>query len=78
MNMPKNRFTLLVATLGALALAPLTHAADSGATAHANKGVQYSSQGAFDQAIQEFTEAIKINPNDARFYKDRGGVYLTT
>src|SRR6476469_8995536 len=77
MNMPKNRFILLAASLLALALAPFSYAAKGDAAAHGNKGVQLSQQGAFDQAIAEFTEAIKLDPSDVRFYKDRGGVYLT-
>src|SRR3954452_11633794 len=77
MNMPKYRFVLL-ASLLALAFAPLSYAAKGDAKAQANKGVQLAQQGAFDEAIAAFTEAIKIDPSDARFYRDRGGVYLTT
>src|ERR1043165_1596917 len=78
MNMPKNRFILLAVSLLSLALAPRSYAAKGEAAAHANKGVQLSQQAAFDQAIAEFTEAIKLDPSDPRFYRDRGGVYLTT
>jgi len=77
MNNPKTRIILSVAILLALAAARLTLAADASATAHANKGVQLSQQGALDQAVVEFNEAIKIDPKDVRFYRDRGGVYLT-
>ena len=47
------------------------------AAEHANKAVQLSQQGAFDQAIEEFNKAIEANPKDARLYNDRGGIYLT-
>jgi Flp pilus assembly protein TadD len=76
MNIPKNRF-ILAATVVVLALAPVSQAANPTATGHANKGVQLAQQGAFDQAVEEFTKAIQADPKDARFYRDRGGVYLT-
>lgn len=78
MNMLKNPFIVLAASLFALAVVPLSYAADNAATAHGKKGVDMAQQGAFDQAIGEFTEAIKLAPTDPRFYRDRGGVYLTT
>jgi tetratricopeptide (TPR) repeat protein len=78
MNIPKKPFISLVACLAAFALAPFAQAADSPPTAHANKGVQLAQQGAFEEAIAAFTKAIEANPKDVRFYKDRGGVYLTT
>ena len=77
MNMPRN-LSILVAVFVSAAFAPLLCAADSAATAHANKGVKFAQEGAFDQAVLEFTEAIKLEPKDMRFYRDRGGVYLTT
>ncbi|MDQ6939992.1 MAG: tetratricopeptide repeat protein, partial [Verrucomicrobiota bacterium] len=52
-------------------------AAGGSSAEHANKGVQLSQQGAFDQAIEEFGKAIEDSPKDARLYNDRGGVYLT-
>src|ERR1051325_7239057 len=78
MNMPKNLFALVAISFVTLAAGPLLVAADSAAMAHANKGVKLAQEGAFDQAILEFTEAIKLEPRDMRFYRDRGGVYLTT
>ena len=76
MKIPKTPFIFLAAAVAVLALTPL-HAANPTATGHANKGVQLSQQGAFDQAVEEFTKAIAADPKDARFYRDRGGVYLT-
>src|SRR5688572_32793093 len=76
MKIPKTPFLFLAAALAVLALTPL-HAANPTATGHANKGVQLAQQGAFDQAVEEFTKAIEADPRDARFYRDRGGVYLT-
>ena len=46
-----------------------------GAVEHANKGVKLAQTGAYEEAIVEFTTAIKISPNDARIYNDRGRVY---
>ncbi|MBA2430911.1 MAG: tetratricopeptide repeat protein, partial [Chthoniobacterales bacterium] len=43
----------------------------------AARGVQLAQQGAHEEAIAAFTKAIEANPKDARFYNDRGGVYLT-
>jgi tetratricopeptide (TPR) repeat protein len=77
MNISKTPFIFLAATLVALAIAPLAPAANPTATGHATKGVQLAQQGAFDQAVEEFTKAIEADPKDARFYRDRGGVYLT-
>ena len=77
MKIPKIPFILLAFTCLVWALAPLAHAANPTATGHATKGVQLAQQGAFDQAVEEFTKAIQADPKDARFYRDRGGVYLT-
>ena len=77
MNNAMNRFIFLAVTLGVLAPVPLTRAANETATAHATKGVQLAQQGAFDQAIEEFTKAIEVDPKDARIHRDRVGVYLT-
>ena len=76
MNNAMNRLSFEVVTLGELALA-LSDAADATATAR-DEGVQLAQQGAFDEAIEEFTKAIEIDPEDVRIYRDRGGVYLTT
>jgi tetratricopeptide (TPR) repeat protein len=46
-----------------------------GAAEHANKGVNLAQTGAYDEAIAEFTKAIKLSPDDARIYDDRGRVY---
>src|SRR5688572_10417897 len=77
MKISKTPFILLAFTCVVLAVAPLAYAANPTATGHATKGVQLAQQGAFDQAVEEFTKAIQADPNDARFYRDRGGVYLT-
>src|SRR5688572_31375296 len=77
MKISKTPFILLAFTCAVLGLAPLAHAANPIATGHATRGVQLAQQGAFDQAVEEFTKAIEADPKDARFYRDRGGVYLT-
>src|SRR3954468_638033 len=79
MNIPKHAITFLIAGCIAFSLVSLAGAAEKeGATGHAKKAVELSQQGAFDQAIQEFTLAIEASPKDVRLYRDRGGVYLTT
>jgi tetratricopeptide (TPR) repeat protein len=40
-----------------------------------NNGIEYGSQGKDDEAIAEFSKAIKINSNDAEAYNNRGVVY---
>jgi tetratricopeptide (TPR) repeat protein len=40
-----------------------------------NNGIEYGSQGKDDEAIAEFSKAIKINPNDAEAYNNRGVAY---
>jgi len=43
--------------------------------AHIFKGVQYDDQGKYEQAINEFTRAIEINPGYADIYNKRGLSY---
>ncbi|HID74372.1 MAG TPA: tetratricopeptide repeat protein, partial [Planctomycetaceae bacterium] len=40
------------------------------------RGVQAAERGDFDQAIQWFTRAIRLNPNLAEAYRDRGLMYI--
>jgi len=42
---------------------------------HNQKGLLLSEQGNYDAAIKEFTEAIKLDPNEAVLYYNRGAVY---
>jgi tetratricopeptide (TPR) repeat protein len=41
-------------------------------TIYNNRGTAYSSKGDHDHAIQDFTEAIRLNPNYAYTYRNRG------
>jgi len=43
---------------------------------HNDLGVEYYNNGKYDEAISEFTEAIKENPNNADFFFNRGYTYL--
>ena len=45
------------------------------ATEAYRKGCEYSKNGNYDQAISEYTKAIKINPNYESAYGNRGGSY---
>ena len=40
-----------------------------------DKGIKYIGEGKYDEAIYEFTKAIKINPNDTNIYINRGSAY---
>src|SRR5438067_9532754 len=40
--------------------------------AHNNHGVSLYKQGHYDEAIAELDQAIKMNPNDATAYSNRG------
>jgi tetratricopeptide (TPR) repeat protein len=51
------------------------------AAAYYNRGLDYSLKftidgdaAAYDRAIADFTKAIEINPRDANYYNDRGGL----
>ena len=41
-----------------------------------NRGSQYLRNNMYDEAIAEFNEAIRINPNDASAYCNRGMAYV--
>ena len=40
-----------------------------------NRGVAYFQKGEYDQAIAEFTEAIRLDPTDTQAYVNRGVAY---
>ena len=40
-----------------------------------NRGFDYDVKGEHDNAIANFTEAIRLNPKDAKAYQGRGAVY---
>ena len=75
--------TCLTVALLVMSQAPSTFAQSkkksggTSATEHARRGVELAGQGALEPALVEFTAAIEANPKDPRFYRDRGGVYLT-
>jgi tetratricopeptide (TPR) repeat protein len=48
------------------------------ATAFNNRGVAYASKRQLDRAIQDFDQAIRINPNDALAFGNRGNYYAVT
>lgn len=46
------------------------------AEAYYNRGVDYYQNGEYDQAIADFSEAIRLDPTMAMAYSNRGAVYL--
>jgi tetratricopeptide (TPR) repeat protein len=40
------------------------------------RGVAYARKGGLDQAISDFSEAIRLNPKLAKGYSDRASAYL--
>ncbi|GHU76330.1 hypothetical protein FACS189461_3780 [Spirochaetia bacterium] len=45
------------------------------AESHFTKGKSFNDKKDWDNAIAEYTKAIKLNPNKAEYYKSRGDVY---
>jgi|ADGO01.1.fsa_nt_gi Tetratricopeptide repeat. len=45
------------------------------AVAYTNRGIAYAAQGNFKRAIRDFTEAIKLAPDDPHPYYNRGNAY---
>jgi tetratricopeptide (TPR) repeat protein len=45
------------------------------ATAHNNRGVAYRLKGEYDLAFNDYSEAIRLNPNSANHYNNRGIIY---
>jgi Flp pilus assembly protein TadD len=45
------------------------------ALAYKNSGNQNLNKGNLDQAVADFTQAIKLNPNDTGVYYSRGTAY---
>ncbi len=46
------------------------------AIAHNNRGNAYTAKGEYDRAIQDFDEAIKLDPTHAKPFNNRGVAYL--
>lgn len=45
------------------------------ASAYFNRGIAYKNKGDFDRAIADFTQAIQLNPKDAKPHVNRGNAY---
>ena len=45
------------------------------AWAFQNRGIVYRNKGQYDRAIQDFDQAISLDPNDAYAFNSRGNVY---
>ena len=48
------------------------------AEAYYNRGYSYFELGVYEEAISDFTSAIEIDSNDARYYGQRSLAYLFT
>ncbi|MCL2688632.1 MAG: tetratricopeptide repeat protein [Chitinispirillia bacterium] len=46
------------------------------AITHYNKGIELFNKGRLDEAIREFNQAIRLDPNSAEMYYNRGKIYL--
>jgi tetratricopeptide (TPR) repeat protein len=65
------RFWILVGVLGGLGLGPVR---GQDAAALDQKGLEAQKAGHLDEAVADWTEAIRLNPKDAEAYHHRGGV----
>src|SRR4051812_7421179 len=45
------------------------------AAAFYNRGLAYDNKGQYDRAIEDYDQAIKLNPNDADVFVNRGNAY---
>ena len=45
------------------------------AWAYNNRGIAYSNKGQYDRAIQDYDQALRLNPSDADAYHNRGNAY---
>ena len=68
---------LLCVALSGTSWAQKKKPGDTAAMATAAHAMELVKQGAYPQAIEEFTKAIEASPKDSRLYVDRGGVYLS-
>ena len=72
-------FTLLACGRPAEAVAALTRAMEAGAsdpTLYHNRGAGYSLLNQLDRALADYSEAIRLDPGNARAYEARARVYL--
>src|SRR5262249_37259280 len=45
------------------------------ARAYNNRGLAYLAKGNYDRAVADFSESIRLNPDDATYYNNRGIAY---
>lgn len=60
------------------AVSEYTHGLEKGADArlYTNRGAAYYEKGMFRQAIADFNQALRVDPNDAKAYNNRGNAHF--
>ena len=67
--------TCIVVTLGVATALARTHSESPDPGGHTNQGVKYAEKKQYDKAIEEFTKAIGLQPNDLKNYENRALSY---
>jgi tetratricopeptide (TPR) repeat protein len=70
-------FKMVLIALAPVAAFGISHSAFAqSAGEYLNKGLEYTSQGYFDDALDQFNKALELDPNSDAGYFDRGLVYV--
>ena len=67
--------TVLLLGLVLLVMATVACSLSPAETAY-ERGVDYGEQGDYEKAIEEYDEALRLNPEYANAYASRGGAYM--
>ena len=70
-------FTFICAALVPLALTGCASAGGPSASGSSalDRGIMFAERGGYDMAVEEFTQAIKLDPDNAAAYYNRGDAY---